>query len=307
MASKFERFQKSGMTIPLIISIISGIALALTLFNTAKTPTFETVPTQLIKDEKFFDVFITYDKVLTLEPFQTITGKMDVRFNNNYANMQTAGAPTYSPPILLDYPNDNSTSLFKSTDLIPIDGTNNNSYSGSYTVSHTNARIGPVTENLILQVLTTSTNGNNITYVPVDIEIPFLVILEDFNPLIYLLLIVLGVAVSLFVTEYAEGSKISRTRILFWLVLSVITAAVVFNQFKEALTPNSELFANVILAFAFGFGAQRILTEATSSKQSERGSEDPKKKKPDGIKDTGSTKDTKLESIGSLRLPSTLG
>ena len=185
---------------------------------------------QLIKDEKYFDVFITYDKVITLEPFQTITGTMDIRINNNYVNETETGAPAYSPPILLDNSNENSTSPFKSTELRPIEKeeegeTDNSSYSGSFTVTHTNARLGTVTEDLILQVLTTYRNGNNITYVPIDIPIPFLVILEDFNPLIYLFLIVLGVAVSLFITAYAGGSKISKAKILFWLVLSVVTGS----------------------------------------------------------------------------------
>ena len=221
-------------------------------FFSAKSPEFETVPMQLIKDEKYFDVFITYDKVITLEPFQTITGTMDIRINNNYVNETETGAPAYSPPILLDNSNENSTSPFKSTELRPIEKeeegeTDNSSYSGSFTVTHTNARLGTVTEDLILQVLTTYRNGNNITYVPIDIPIPFLVILEDFNPLIYLFLIVLGVAVSLFITAYAGGSKISKAKILFWLVLSVVTAAVVFNQFKEALTPNSELLQTLFL------------------------------------------------------------
>jgi hypothetical protein len=57
-----------------------------------------------------------------------------------------------------------------------------------------------------------------------------------------------------------------------------VTSAVVFNQFKEQLSPNSELFTNVIFAFAFGFGAQRILSEATTKVgEGETGEEEKKK------------------------------
>ncbi len=92
--------------------------------------------------------------------------------------------------------------------------------------------------------------------------------MEDFNTAAYLGIIVLGVFTSYYVGEYKNSNrggkvliKISYTRIILWIIFSIVIATLVFNQFRQQVVPTSDLMTNFVLAFAFGFGAERILSE----------------------------------------------
>jgi hypothetical protein len=138
-------------------------------------------------------------------------------------------------------------------------------YEASLTAAHTNVKVESVKEDFVIQILYSTTANNNINYTTIDVPISFLILLKDFNPIVYLGLIILGVCTSLFISEYSAGSgEISKSRIIFWFVVSAVTAAIVFSQFIEQISPNSTLLTNVIIAIAFGFGAQRIISKATT-------------------------------------------
>jgi hypothetical protein len=83
------------------------------------------------------------------------------------------------------------------------------------TITHPNTRIGQVRENVVLQIPSQTSNASTINYKPIDIPLSFLILLQDFNPLVYLATIVGGVAISLFVSAYTGGEKIKKSKSYF--------------------------------------------------------------------------------------------
>jgi hypothetical protein len=274
------------------------------LYLTISSPTYETVPSQQVQNGTYFDIYVRHNKLIAVDPFQTIQSPVYVFFLNKSSSLNPSdpSTPKLIFPVLLDLSDDNTTSVLKSTKFFDKGG---GKYEASVTISHTNEKIGMIEERFVLQIIyytsnssgninnTSSNSSGNINYTTTNIPLSYRIILKDFNPFIYLFMIVGGVATSLFVSEYSGGRTISSRRVVFWLVISVVTATVIFSQFKEQITTTSDLFTNFILAFGFGFGAQRILSEATAPREGDI-ERKPDDKKPVDKKpvDKGSGKTT---------------
>lgn len=98
-----------------------------------------------------------------------------------------------------------------------------------------------------------------------QITIPFnwTVVMKDLGWLNYLWIVMAGVVASRFITFIADTKKtepinIDRTESL-WIAFTFIIAILAFASFKDNVTLGSIVLFNVLIAFAFGFGSQKVL------------------------------------------------
>jgi hypothetical protein len=223
-----------------------------------------TIPTEVKVNDTLYNIYVKYDATIPVDPAQSNFGAISVFLEPLSTNiyLNKSKAPQILSPSLLDLSNDNRTSVLKATEFkenSPFANLGKRKYEAGLTAVHPNVQAGTVKEDFVLQITYSIVDKTRINYTTIDIPISILVILSDLNPIIYLFIIIAGVTASLIVTELNKpnGAKITLRRITFWLVISVITAALIFNQFREQLAPDADILTNIIFALAFGFGAQR--------------------------------------------------
>ena len=114
-----------------------------------------------------------------------------------------------------------------------------------------------------------------------DVIVPFqwTIIPKDLSWLGYFWIVLAGIVASRFITfiiETGEREKLdlNRTEAL-WLIYSFIIAILAFAGFKDQDILGESIFFNIMAAFAFGFGSQKVLELARQFPRSPNGGDIP--------------------------------
>jgi len=280
-----------------IFIVIVGVIVY--VYSVIGLPTMS-LPDELVnKQNKYFDIYVYYNKNLEIPPLGSVTTKVLVYLlDKNDTNYTKSIRPSVH---LIDNSTSNST-IFQRTDLsrgeLEHDKTNRQ-FETTLKVQH-NMRVQITQENLklMLEYSTTNKTAQNNTIENIA-NLSYTIRMQDFNTLVYLGIIILGVLVSFFTSQYwgllnqtldirvanpsQEGKpNINKTIIILWVVFSVIIAALTFNQFHQQINTTTDLVTNFVLAFLFGFGAEKVLSQTVgviSGSQRVQGNKQPQESK----------------------------
>jgi hypothetical protein len=120
--------------------------------------------------------------------------------------------------------------------------------------------------------------GNN-TLNHAVIPFQWTIISKDLSWLGYFWIVLAGIVASRFITFIIETGNLekldlNRTEAL-WLIYSFIIAILAFAGFKDQDILGESIFFNIMAAFAFGFGSQKVLELARQFPRSSNGGDTP--------------------------------
>lgn len=121
-------------------------------------------------------------------------------------------------------------------------------------------------------------NENNTLHSAV-IPFQWTIIPKDLNWLGYFWIVLAGIVASRFITFVVDTPQLERLDInrteAVWLVYSFIIAVLAFAGFKDQNILGASIFFNIMAAFAFGFGSQKVLELARQFPRSQNEASPP--------------------------------